>query len=118
MSALTMSALTVTERMAPILLGTLFQFIYTSFFGSYATYAFIRTGSVSAVTISHAYCNWMGPPDLSFMQARHPMYNYQTVLMTAYVIGALTSKWFFSSDQLLPLPGILTEALQGSDYSN
>ena len=36
------------ERIRPVLAMTLFQFVYTSLFGSYAAYAFIRTGSVAA----------------------------------------------------------------------
>ena len=98
------------ERMLPVLLMTLFQLAYTSLFGSYVAYAFIRTGSVAAVTISHAYCNWMGLPDFSFMQVRHPMHSYRYVLLAAYMTGALTFKWFFSSDHLLPLPSILPES--------
>lgn len=38
------------------------QFSYTYLFGIYATFIFLRTGSLPAVTIVHAFCNSMGLP--------------------------------------------------------
>jgi prenyl protein peptidase len=102
------------EKMAPVLLTTVFQFAYTTMFGCYASYAFVRTGSVAAVTVSHAYCNWMGLPDMSFMQLWHPMYQYRIVLLIAFVIGTLAFKWMFRVDTLLPIPGVLVQAILGS----
>ena len=98
------SRLSKGERIGPVLIVTLFQFAYTSLFGSYAAYALIRTGSVSAVTCSHAYCNWMGLPDLGFMQPRHPMYQHRMLALAAFLVGAFAFKWFFSNGWLLPLP--------------
>jgi membrane protease YdiL (CAAX protease family) len=95
------------EAFSIILFGTIFQFAYTTLFGSYAAYAFIRTGSVGAVVVSHAYCNWMGLPDLSFMNARSPLYRYRMFLVVMYIAGALAFKWFLTSDMLLPLPSVL-----------
>ena len=99
------------EHLASVIFVTAFQFLYTSLFGSYAAYAFIRTGCVLAVTVSHAYCNWMGLPDLSFVQIRHPMYRYRIVLLASFLIGVFTFKWFLKSDQLLPLPSKLPQAI-------
>jgi prenyl protein peptidase len=31
-------------------------------FGAYATFLYLRTGSLLAVTLVHAFCNWMGLP--------------------------------------------------------
>jgi prenyl protein peptidase len=92
------------ERLPSVVLVTLFQFVYTSLFGSYASYVFIRTGSVLAVTVSHAYCNWMGLPDLSFVQIRHPMYQYRIILLASFLVGVFTFKWLLKTDRLLPLP--------------
>jgi prenyl protein peptidase len=92
------------EGLPAVVLVTVFQFLYTSLFGSYASYAFIRTGSVVAVTACHAYCNWMGLPDLSFVQIHHPMYKYRIVLLASYLAGVFAFKWFFTNDWLLPLP--------------
>ncbi|KAH6671624.1 CAAX prenyl protease [Plectosphaerella plurivora] len=38
------------------------QFTYTTLFGAYATYLFIRTGSLLAAVAAHAFCNAMGLP--------------------------------------------------------
>jgi prenyl protein peptidase len=99
------------ERLSSVFFITLFQFLYTSLFGSYAAYAFIRTGSVLAVTVSHVYCNWMGLPDLSFVQIRHPMYQFRIVLLASYLIGVFAFKWYLKSDQLLPLPSELPQMI-------
>ena len=99
------------ERSATILFMTLFQFLYTTLFGMYASCAFVRTGSIWAVTVSHAYCNWMGLPDLSFCQFRHPMYQYRIVLLTSFLVGVFAFKWYLKSDHLLPLPPLLPQML-------
>lgn len=99
-----MTRLAKGERAQVVLIMTIFQFIYTSLFGSYATYAFIRTGSVMAVTLSHAYCNWMGLPDFRFVQPHHPLYYHRMTLFIAYLCGVFAFKWGFSSSWFLPYP--------------
>jgi len=42
--------------------GKPFQLSFTTLFGSYASYLFLRTGSVLPPIIVHAFCNWMGLP--------------------------------------------------------
>ena len=100
------------ERFFPVFLITFFQFTYTSLFGSYASYAFIRSGSILAVIISHSYCNWMGLPDLSFMNKRHYLHKYRMVLLLSYIIGIYGFIYFFSNDYLLPLPLVLPQIIQ------
>jgi prenyl protein peptidase len=102
------------EKLPNVILITMFQFVYTTLFGSYASYAFIRTGSVFAVSVSHAYCNWMGLPDLSFVQIRHPMYQYRIILLASFLVGVFTFKWLLKSDRLLPLPPVLKEMMTGA----
>lgn len=46
----------------PALLRSLIQFAYTTVFGWYATFIFLRTGSLWAVVFVHALCNWLGLP--------------------------------------------------------
>ena len=46
----------------PALLRSLIQFAYTTVFGWYATFIFLRTGSLWAVVLIHAQCNWLGLP--------------------------------------------------------
>lgn len=43
-------------------LRSLLQLTYTSLFGAYATFLFLRTGSLLAITVVHAFCNCMGFP--------------------------------------------------------
>lgn len=44
------------------LLRSLFQFGYTTIFGWYATFVYMRTGSLLAVVVVHSFCNWCGLP--------------------------------------------------------
>lgn len=46
----------------PVILRTLFQFTYTSLFGFYAVFLFLRTGSLWNAVLAHTFCNWMGLP--------------------------------------------------------
>ncbi|KAK3944713.1 hypothetical protein QBC46DRAFT_374137 [Diplogelasinospora grovesii] len=48
--------------LAAAILRSIFQFGYTTLFGSYATFIYIRTGSLLAVCLVHAFCNAMGLP--------------------------------------------------------
>lgn len=44
------------------LVRSIFQLSYTTLFGAYATFLYLRTGSLLAVILVHAFCNWMGLP--------------------------------------------------------
>lgn len=46
-----------------IAFSALFQFAYTTAFGWYSAYLFIRTGTVWSCFFVHAFCNSMGVPD-------------------------------------------------------
>ncbi|KAG6375939.1 hypothetical protein JVT61DRAFT_2810 [Boletus reticuloceps] len=43
-------------------IGTVFQFTYTSIFGFYCSYLFLRTGSIFPPITAHVFCNIMGVP--------------------------------------------------------
>jgi prenyl protein peptidase len=43
-------------------LRSLFQFTYTSLFGFFATFVYLRTGNVYTCILAHTFCNWMGLP--------------------------------------------------------
>ncbi|KAI4868917.1 hypothetical protein F4820DRAFT_76378 [Hypoxylon rubiginosum] len=47
---------------ATVILRSVVQLSYTTLFGAYATFLFLRTGSVLAVFVVHAFCNCMGLP--------------------------------------------------------
>lgn len=72
-----------------IIFETLFQFAYTSAFGAYVSYVFLRTGSLGAVVACHTFCNAMGVPDLSFLHRDSPQYHRRTLLMTTLVLGLI-----------------------------
>ncbi|KAM0793833.1 hypothetical protein BDR22DRAFT_827472 [Usnea florida] len=46
----------------PALLRSVIQFGYTTVFGWYAAFLFLRTGSLWGVVVVHSFCNWMGLP--------------------------------------------------------
>ncbi|KFY25499.1 hypothetical protein V493_04638 [Pseudogymnoascus sp. VKM F-4281 (FW-2241)] len=55
----------ISNPSAPLLLGVIrsvIQLMYTTLFGSYATFVYLRTGSLLAVILCHTFCNWMGLP--------------------------------------------------------
>ncbi|KAI1812862.1 CaaX protease, partial [Poronia punctata] len=55
----------ITHPHVPAITGILrsiLQFGYTSLFGAYATFVFLRTGSLLAIFVLHAFCNVMGLP--------------------------------------------------------
>ncbi|KAK7746058.1 CAAX prenyl protease [Diatrype stigma] len=55
----------VTHPHVPVahgLLRSLLQLGYTSLFGAYATFLLLRTGSLLAIIVVHAFCNCMGFP--------------------------------------------------------
>ncbi|KAK3295995.1 uncharacterized protein B0H64DRAFT_460868 [Chaetomium fimeti] len=49
---------------AAALLRSAFQFAYTTLFGAYATFLYLRSGSLLAVCAVHAFCNCMGLPQI------------------------------------------------------
>lgn len=55
----------LTHPKTPMLLvvaRSLFQFTYTSLFGFFAAFVFLRTGNVLSLILAHSFCNWMGLP--------------------------------------------------------
>jgi len=55
----------ITHSEVPLFVAvfrSLFQFTYTSLFGFFAAFVFVRTGNVYTCILAHAFCNWMGLP--------------------------------------------------------
>lgn len=55
----------ITHSEVPLVvavLRSLFQFAYTSLFGFFATFVYLRTGNVFTCMLAHTFCNWMGLP--------------------------------------------------------
>jgi len=87
------------------LMQTLFQLSYTTVFGMYSAFLFLRTGHLMAPVIAHAFCNHMGFPDFAMVQAYPaPTKHY---LIGAFIVGLvswyfllypLTEPWIYSND--------------------
>lgn len=67
------------------ILQSTFQFAYTTLFGWYASFVFIRTGSVIPAFLVHSFCNSMGLPPLAW--ALHVYPEYKTSLWGSYIVG-------------------------------
>jgi prenyl protein peptidase len=75
------------ESLTLVVYQTLFQFVYTTIFGAYATYVYIQTGSLCAISVAHSFCNWMGLPCFAFLRQSSSVYGHRRVLLTAYMVG-------------------------------
>ncbi|MCJ1449150.1 MAG: hypothetical protein MMC23_009669 [Stictis urceolatum] len=51
-----------TAPMVLVIAQSLFQFVYTTLFGWFAALVLVRTGSLWACVLCHAFANWMGLP--------------------------------------------------------
>lgn len=60
--------------------SVLFQVVYTSLFGSFAMHTFVQTHNILACILQHAFCNYMGFPDLSWTSGKHAV-TYGVVLL-------------------------------------
>ncbi|ORY31997.1 hypothetical protein BCR39DRAFT_525125 [Naematelia encephala] len=74
-----------TEVLIQAVATSLFQLTYTTLFGWFASYLFIRTGSVLPPLASHIFCNFMGIYLPQQATARHP--RYSTAIWAAYLGG-------------------------------
>ena len=55
----------ITHSQVPVVAAvarSVFQLAFTTVFGAYATFIFLRTGSLLAICVVHAFCNCMGLP--------------------------------------------------------
>ncbi|KAK4048020.1 CAAX prenyl protease [Microbotryomycetes sp. JL201] len=69
-------------------LQTGFQLAYTTVFGWYASFLFMRTGSIVPPFLSHSFCNVMGLPPLGW--ALHEFPEHKASLWTTYAVGIAT----------------------------
>uniref|UniRef100_A0A667ZCL1 CAAX prenyl protease 2 n=1 Tax=Myripristis murdjan TaxID=586833 RepID=A0A667ZCL1_9TELE len=61
------------------------QFLYTTVFGAYTAFIFMRTGHVVGPVLCHSFCNSQGLPDIS-SALQHPE---KPALLFSYLMGAL-----------------------------
>ncbi|KAH9375981.1 ras converting CAAX endopeptidase Sras [Haemaphysalis longicornis] len=79
--------LTRTNNIKLAVMQSVFQFAYTTIFGAYSVYLFLRTGHFVAPFVAHAFCNHMGFPDVS------EVFGYKqprlSLLLLAFLVGLL-----------------------------
>lgn len=73
-------AIVGARKFVPDVTDPVFQLSYTTLFGWYASYLFLRTGSIVPPLLAHGFCNYMGIylpghairhyPDLAFRECR------------------------------------------------
>ena len=94
------SRTTTTTTASTILLVTTAQFLYTTLFGAYVSYAYLRQHSILAVVVCHAWCNWMGLPDVtSYHSPTSHLYPYRYLLVGGFVMGMVG---FYALGWVLP----------------
>lgn len=71
------------------------QFTYTTVFGIYSAYLFLRTGHFVAPFIAHAFCNHMGLPDIQ--EVFNQTEERKKLLIKLFIVGLVG--WIF----LLPI---------------
>jgi len=101
------------QAILQLIVGLLFQLIYTTLFGAYASHLLIRTGSLLAVILVHIFCNYMGLPDVSFTSPTSGLYCYRCLLWCAYFIGIALFIKGFGSSWLFPEESVLPSLLEG-----
>uniref|UniRef100_UPI0037E80AA6 CAAX prenyl protease 2-like n=1 Tax=Semicossyphus pulcher TaxID=241346 RepID=UPI0037E80AA6 len=73
------------DSMRVILLVSGMQFLYTTVFGAFTAFIFMRTGHVVGPVLCHSFCNSQGLPDIS-SALQHPQ---RSALLLSYVMGLL-----------------------------
>ncbi|TRY57578.1 hypothetical protein DNTS_023505 [Danionella cerebrum] len=68
-----------------VLISAAFQFAYTSVFGAYTAFIFIRTGHLVGPVLCHSFCNWMGFPPIGSV-LEHPQ---RLGILLSYQLGVL-----------------------------
>lgn len=78
-------------RVKTVILTSVFQFLYTTIFGAYASFCFIKTGSLPGVILIHSFCNFMGLPSLDFFFLNSELLKelkiFKIVGFLAYAVG-------------------------------
>ncbi|XP_049896616.1 CAAX prenyl protease 2-like isoform X2 [Epinephelus moara] len=73
------------DSMSAILMVSGMQFLYTTVFGAFTAFIFMRTGHVVGPVLCHSFCNSQGLPDIS-SALQHPQ---QSALLFSYLMGVL-----------------------------
>ncbi|KAI8078727.1 uncharacterized protein BX664DRAFT_342566 [Halteromyces radiatus] len=76
------------QALQTALVSSFFQFGFTSLFGWYASFIFLRTSSLWTCVLCHSFCNMMGFPDINDIPHRPDHHRY--VIWSSFLIGILS----------------------------
>lgn len=74
------------NNLANVLLGLFAQVGYTSVFGIFSAFLFVRSGHLVSPVLAHSYCNLLGLPPLDMI----PSHSHPRAMFTIYVLGLVT----------------------------
>lgn len=86
----TWSVVTTVTMHTSLTIQVCFQLLYTTVFGWYATWIFLKFGSYIPAVVVHAFCNWMGVPAFRAMAAddrAKALYATTAVGMVSFAVG-------------------------------
>lgn len=94
----------LTHPETPLLLALIrpvFQLSYTTLFGWYAAFVYLRTGSLWAVILIHSFCNWNGLPRFWGRVEAYPIFGRETQPLhtgwtVAYYLLLVLGAWSFA----------------------
>ena len=70
------------------LIMSTFQFTYTTIFGAYSAHLFIQTHHLASCVVVHAFCNFMGFPDIVELLNLPP--TKRGLLSAVYIVGLVS----------------------------
>ncbi|GAA6055966.1 hypothetical protein NBRC10513_004975 [Rhodotorula toruloides] len=73
---------------------SLFQLAYTTLFGWYASFLFLRTGSIIPPFLAHAFCNAMGVPPVGWALKVWP--EKKAAILLSYALGITSFIYHFN----------------------
>jgi len=88
-----MQHLSTGSQLAAAIIPVVFQLGYTTIFGMYSAYIFVRTGHILPAILAHVFCNYMGFPHFGGVPD-HPKRN---ILVVTYVLGLVSFFYFLPS---------------------
>ena len=74
------------ETLTDVLIGVLAQVVYTSVFGMFSAFLFVRSGHLVSPVLAHSYCNMLGLPPLDAI----PSHSRPRSMFALYVVGLVT----------------------------
>ncbi|XP_071502583.1 CAAX prenyl protease 2-like [Diadema antillarum] len=93
------------EPLSAIILTAFFQSCYTTVFGAYSAFLFVRTGHLAGPFICHSFCNYMGFPEIGQVFNHSP--RNRAIIIATFVVGLVlflfllhpltTPEWFSNS---------------------